>query len=286
VLGLAVTILAVASIFASSLPFAVAWLGTPLVLTALAHYLFRNGSVAPTALWLAAWLTTFLAGLAARSLLAERRGHLFRHAVSVFVGESVARHMDVAGRMHLDSRREEVTVLFTDIEGFTAFSESREPEVVLQSLNLYFEQLNEIVQRHGGQVNKLIGDGMLALFAERPAEPGQPPPEPHALRATRAAIEIAKTESGFRTRAGLHTGMVVVGNVGSGVKLEYTALGDTVNVASRLEALNKERHTRILLSGATRDGIGNAIALLPAGEVAVRGKTTGLPVYTTEWPLE
>ena len=88
------------------------------------------------------------------------------------------------------------------------------------------------------------------------------------------------------TRAGLHTGWVVVGNVGSGDKLEYTALGDTVNVASRLEALNKERDTRILLSGATREAIGDKIATRPAGEVAVRGKTDGLPVYTIEWQLE
>ncbi len=74
--------------------------------------------------------------------------------------------------------------------------------------------------------------------------------------------------------------------MGSGDKLEYTALGDTVNVASRLEALNKERHTRILISAETAKRIGNRIALIPAGEAAVRGKSSGLPVYTIQWKLE
>ncbi len=142
---------------------------------------------------------------AGRSALAERRGSLFRRAVALFVGERVAHQVEVQGTVEIAPHRESVTVLFTDIEGFTAFSESREPEEVMRELNSYFQKLTSIVVRHGGQVNKLIGDGMLALFGETDAPDGD-----GELRAVRAAIEIVALQGTFPTRAGLHTGPAVV----------------------------------------------------------------------------
>lgn len=272
---LAALLLGAGAVFARGRLFALLACGALLSLVGVAHVLFRAGWVAPTAFWFVAWLLAFLFALAVRAGSAEQRGKLFRRAVTLFVGERAAEQMERAGHTAFAPHQEELTVLFTDIAGFTSFCESRTPDEVLATLNRYFEQLTAIVTRHGGQVNKLIGDGMLAIFTQDSARSESP-----AERATRAAIEIVARSEPFRTRAGLHTGPAVVGNVGSGDKLEYTVLGDTVNVASRLQALNKEKDTRILLSAATREAIGGRIALDYAGEVALRGKSAGMPVYT------
>jgi adenylate cyclase len=193
------------------------------------------------------------------------------------VGERLATDVESSERLRVEGRREELTVLFTDIRGFTTFSETREPEEIFACLNDYWAAVTAAVVRHNGQVNKFVGDGMLAIF------PPVADKEPHALRALRAAMEIVAAPGPFETRAGIHSGSAVVGVVGSGDKLEYTVLGDTVNTASRLEALNKELDTKILLSEAVRSQVGNAVALSSIGKVNVRGKSSGEHLYTVLW---
>ena len=126
-------------------------------------------------------------------------------------------------------------------------------------------------------MNKFIGDGILAVFSDEDegATPGD-----HALRAVRCATRMVTAPSRFQTGAGIHTGPAVVGNVGSADKMEYTVLGDTVNLASRLESLNKEHHTKLLMTGATESRFGNAVGNRALGEVPVRGKALPIPLYT------
>jgi adenylate cyclase len=253
-------------------------LGATLVATLSAAWLlYLAGWVAPTASWLLAWLCAAVFTLIGRARLAERRGRLFRGAVAAFVGERLATDVESSERLRVEGRREELTVLFTDIRGFTTFSETREPEEIFACLNDYWAAVTAAVVRHNGQVNKFVGDGMLAIF------PPVADKEPHALRALRAAMEIVAAPGPFETRAGIHSGSAVVGVVGSGDKLEYTVLGDTVNTASRLEALNKELDTKILLSEAVRSQVGNAVALSSIGKVNVRGKSSGEHLYTVLW---
>ena len=134
-----------------------------------------------------------------------------------------------------------------------------------------------IIVNHHGHVNKFIGDGILAVFSDddEGARPGD-----HAWRAVTCATEMVTIPGEFKTGAGLHSGEVVIGNVGSSDKMEFTVLGDTVNLASRLESLNKERKTKLLLSEETREMAGGTIVTLFLGDVPVRGKTVPMKLYT------
>jgi adenylate cyclase len=134
-----------------------------------------------------------------------------------------------------------------------------------------------IIVTYSGHANKFIGDGILAIFCDEDqgAAPGD-----HAFRAVRCATRIVTAQSQFQTGAGIHTGPAVVGNVGSADKMEYTVLGDTVNLASRLESLNKEHHTKLLMSGATQSLLGSKVQTVHLGEVPVRGKAVPINLYT------
>ncbi len=120
-----------------------------------------------------------------------------------------------------------------------------------------------------GHVNKFIGDGILAVFSDddEGAVPGD-----HALRAVQCATRMVTAPSQFQTGAGIHTGLAVVGNVGSADKMEFTVLGDTVNLASRLESLNKEHHTKLLMTGCTEGQAGKQVETTAFGAGAGAGE--------------
>ncbi len=222
-----------------------------------------------------AW--SLVGGVLYRSLTAERKSSFFRKAVALFVGEKVAHSLEKDERIGLTGKRETVTILFSDIRDFTAFCESKDAAEVVDLLNAYMATMCAIIVRHGGHVNKFIGDGILAVFSDEDtgAQAGD-----HAKRAVLCAIEMVQVPSQFSTGAGLHSGEVVIGNVGSSEKMEFTVLGDTVNLASRLESLNKEYRTKLLLSEATFEMIDGAIDTLYLGTVSVRGKSAPMKIYT------
>ena len=169
----------------------------------------------------------------------EKKSKFFRSAVALFVGKEVATSLEKTQKISLLGERRLVTILFTDIRGFTAFCESKDPAVVVDLLNVYMSKMVAIIVKYNGHVNKFIGDGILAVFSDDDtgAQPGD-----HALRTVKAATEMVSEVVGeFRTGAGIHSGEVVIGNVGSSDKLEFTVLGNTVNLASRLESLNKDQ---------------------------------------------
>jgi adenylate cyclase len=138
-----------------------------------------------------------------------------------------------------------------------------------------------IIHQHHGHVNKFIGDGILAVFCDDDLH-GQPGTRAgdHAIRATRCAIEMVTAPNDFKTGAGLHSGPVVIGNVGSAEKMEFTVLGDTVNLASRLESMNKELKSRLLMSDATQELLDNQVEVKCLGSVTIRGKTLPMKIYT------
>ena len=216
-----------------------------------------------------------------RFLTTQQRGLLFRKAISLFVGHQVATSLDEADDIALSGRRLSVTILFTDIRGFTAFTEKvcdeQGPEVVVKLLNEYMAMMVHFIVEHQGHVNKFIGDGILAVFCDedKGAVPGD-----HARRAVRCATQMVTAPSQFKTGAGIHTGLAVVGNIGSAEKMEFTVLGDTVNLASRLESLNKEQHTCLLMTDATQRELGDEIDTVQLGAVPVRGKAVPIYLYT------
>jgi adenylate cyclase len=217
-----------------------------------------------------------LGALAYRFLSAERRGNLFRRAISLFVGTKVASSLEQSNTIALSGTRETLTIMFTDIRGFTAFCDERDAGEVVEVLNEYLAAMVSIIVSHRGQVNKFIGDGILAIFSD---EDGTRHGD-HATRAVRCAIEMVSRPGRLKTGAGIHTGEAVVGNVGSSDKMEYTVLGDTVNLASRLESLNKEHKTQVLLSEATRRLLNEDLETVHLGTTPVRGKAEPLNLYT------
>ena len=164
--------------------------------------------------------------------------------------------------------------MFVDFRGFTAGAQSRTPQEVVDRLDGAFAVLVDILERHGGIVNKFLGDGFLALFGA-PFETRDAAPQ--AVAAAREMVEamdrVNVTSSWpLRIGIGIHLGEVVAGSVGSPRRKEYTVIGDTVNFASRLEALNKEFGSHLLISREVRDAAGDgARDAVFHGEVAVRG---------------
>jgi adenylate cyclase len=245
------------------------------------HLLFRWGLILSTSEMLLATSICLMASVIYRFATAEKRGNLFRRAVSLFVGKQLTTSLDETENIALTGKRLNVTILFTDIRGFTAFTEQvceeQGPEAVVKMLNEYMAAMVAVIVKYHGHVNKFIGDGILAVFSDddEGAVPGD-----HALRTVRCATEMVTLPGQFQTGSGIHTGLVVVGNVGSADKMEYTVLGDTVNLASRLESLNKEHHTKLLMTGVTQGMLGKNVETVHLGEVPVRGKAMPIPLYT------
>ncbi len=202
--------------------------------------------------------------------------------------EYVSQLADNYQNVKLGGQRIPVTLLFSDIRGFTSLSERLDPEVVVEMLNEYLDRMAEVVFRHGGTLDKFIGDAVMA-FWNAPV-----PVEDHARRAVEAALDMleeletlnqrwasAGADSQLRIGIGINTGDAIVGNIGSLTrKLDYTAIGDTVNLAARLEGLNKEYGSSIIVSEATRAALpGDAYELRPIDDVKVKGKEKSVRIF-------
>ena len=171
-----------------------------------------------------------------------------------------------------------LTVLFSDIDGFTRLSEELGDDVV-PLLTDYLEQASAAIIGQGGTIDKFIGDAVMAFW-------GAPvPDERHAVAACAAALDFQRRLAGrdrlppLRTRIGINTGRMLVGNIGSNERLSYTVIGDSVNVASRLEALNKRYGTEIIIGPDTRHAAGDAIVVRRLDQVAVYGRVQGMAIY-------
>ena len=207
------------------------------------------------------------------------RADLGRYLPAELVDKVVRREQDMA----LGGRRAAITVLFADVVAFTPLTEKHPPEVVVGILNELFTILTEIVFRHGGTVDKFVGDCVMAIW-------GAPTPlEDHARRALSAAEDMLRWlevgNAGWEKRhgvriqlaIGVHTGEAVVGNVGSETRMEYTAIGDVVNVAARLEAI--ARPQQILVSSATREAAGDGFAYIDLGLQQMAGRAQAVHLY-------
>jgi adenylate cyclase len=179
----------------------------------------------------------------------------------------------------LGGRVEELTIFFSDIRGFSTFSEELAPEKLADMLGQYLQTMTNVVSDSGGTVDKFIGDAVMAFWnAPRPVEE-------HAYKAVVAALDcqqaITKLEDAelLYTRIGIHTGRVMVGNFGARERMSYTVLGDGVNLAARLEGVNKEYGTRILISQPTFEQIRDRIACRRIDRIAVKGKSQATDIY-------
>ena len=192
------------------------------------------------------------------------------------------------GEEALAGRRRRITVLFSDIRGFTTLSERLEPEEVVGLLREYLTAATAIVFRHGGSVDKYMGDAIMALY-------GAPFDQPdHAARAVRTGLElqqcvqalsaqwVARGGGSLLSGVGIHTGDAVVGAMGSQQRLEFTAIGDTVNVASRLEGLTRDFGSPVIISQTTYQEVGGLFQARPLGSVRVRGRELPVDIYAID----
>lgn len=220
--------------------------------------------------------------------MAERRQRIairkaFQHYVPPDVVAEMIRHPEL---LKLGGTRRRITIVFTDLKGFTTISESLAPEVVAKIMNDHFTEMTRIIHRHGGTVVQFIGDAIMAFWGAPLDDPEQ------AFNAVSAAVEMQGTmglmrrqmiSQGFpeiRMRIGIHSGEAIVGNMGSIDRFGYTALGDTVNLASRLEGVNKQYGSEILLSHATAQLLENKIMLMYVDRVVVKGREKPIDIYT------
>ena len=210
----------------------------------------------------------------------DRVKELFGKYVTTQVSEEVLK-----GDINLGGEERRVTMLISDIRGFTTMSEQMSAEQVVTFLNDYFSGMVDAVFEYGGVLDKFLGDGLLAVYGSFGSDPDHPV---HAvstalrMKARLANINQGRAAQGLpavRIGIGIHTGEVVVGNIGSQKRLEYTVIGDGVNITSRLEALNKDFATMILISEATYEAVKDQFECRHMPEAKLRGKTKLIQFY-------
>jgi adenylate cyclase len=234
-------------------------------------------SLAALLIYLAASLTSFMRSEARRRHLRSAFGHYLAPTV-------IEQLLEDPNRLKLGGERRETTFLFTDIAGFTGLTERIEPAELVRLLNEYLDETCSIVFRNGGTIDKIVGDALHVMFNAPSDQPD------HAQRAVTCAIELddfchrfseTKRASGTdfgETRIGVNTGYTVVGNFGGTQRFDYTAHGDAINTAARLESVNQHLGTRVCVSGsATRSCEG--IGFRPVASLVLKGKTDGIDVF-------
>jgi class 3 adenylate cyclase len=210
-----------------------------------------------------------------------------KELVRRFATSEVAQDLQQSG-FALQGRHVVATVLFCDIRDFTALVESQPPEETIELLNTYYTLMFDAINGQGGVVNQMIGDGLMAIF-------GAPMPLPdHAAAAARAALDmiemielfgVERRDAGrapIRIGVGIATGELIAGYTGTQKRATYTCIGDTVNLAARLETHTKVAQRAILIDAATRAGLGDLIAVEPLGPVALRGKAAAVEVFALQ----
>ncbi|CAN5280090.1 adenylate/guanylate cyclase domain-containing protein [soil metagenome] len=235
--------------------------------------------------WVVGWILAFTAvGTAARAIGSEQR-KFAQSALGKYLPRDIAAEIlrDPDG-LKLHGEKREIFVVFTDLEGFTKLSHAIEPEIVATILNSYLEILSDIVLDHGGTIDKFVGDAVVAFWGAPIARPDD------GERAGRAAWAMCEAGETFRkgvpdgvpaigrTRVGLHHGEAIVGNFGGEGRIQYTALGDSMNTAARLESANKQLNSRMLVSREAAE-LSGLDWYRPLGRVVLRGRSTPIDVF-------
>lgn len=247
-----------------------------------AQFSFNKGTI-PDLIWpVFAIFVAYLTVMAYRNFteFSEKRKikNAFSHYVSKDLVEKIANAPEEAS---LGGEKRNISVLFLDIENFTGISESLKPQEVVTLINFYFDALSKLIMDHKGTVDKFEGDAIMAIF-------GAPIESPdHANQACLTAISIREKmselnkNSGYNLniRIGICTGEAIVGNMGSRERFDYTAIGDTVNTASRLEGVNKFYETKIMVSESTKIESQNTFFFRQIDTVCLKGKTQKLAIY-------
>ena len=221
-----------------------------------------------------------------RFILEGKNKEKIKQAMGKYLSQDIMKNVvQNIDDIKLGGKRTVVTVLFADIRGFTAISEKMSAEDVSKILNEYFTEIEPIISKYNGVINKFIGDAVMAIFGE-PIQDIH-----HPENAVKCANEMLKKVSNLREKwmfegkpkieigVGINTGECFVGNIGSEKRLEYTVIGDTVNLASRIESFNKVYHTNFLVSSSTYSYVNTIADVIKISEVTIRGKSKKMDIY-------
>lgn len=206
-----------------------------------------------------------------------------RNYFGKYVSENIIKRLMAEKEIGVGGRRQDVSVLYTDVRGFTSLSEKLPPEEVVRSLNEHFNILTEIAFRHGGTVDKIIGDSVMVIFGAPVAH------KDHALRAVRCGIEMqrkmaelnrqlkAKGKPEVPIGVSVNSGMAIIGNIGSDRFMDYTAVGDTVNTAARLQGAAGAGE--VVISESTYTPVKGEVKVIRKERITVKGKEKPLTIY-------
>jgi adenylate cyclase len=226
------------------------------------------------------------AGVAWQYFVEGRQKREMKRLFGRYVSKDVFEHLVADPSLaRLGGVRRDMTVLFSDIRGFTTASEQGTPESIVAQLNDYFTAMVDVLFRHQGTLDKFVGDMVMGLFGAPMADPR------HADHAVETALEMMSVLAGLNARwvsegrpaldigIGINSGEMIAGNIGSDAIMSYTVIGDAVNLGSRLESLNKTYGTHILISEATRERLTIGVETRRVDSVIVKGKTQAVVVY-------
>jgi adenylate cyclase len=235
------------------------------------------------------------------AVLSQKKEQRIRNIFQKYVPQELIDQFFAHPESMLVGDNRELSVLFSDIRSFTSISEQMQPDVLVSSLNRYFSVMVELIMDQGGVIDKYIGDAIMAFFGAPVHH------EDDALNSVHAGISMVEAldafnegqkQSGlpeFKIGVGINYGVVTVGNIGTDRKMDYTVIGDMVNVASRLEGLTKPYHQSLIISEVLKERIGDSVPSRIVDSVAVKGRSAGLRIYTVKrtltpaeekgWPL-
>ena len=257
--------------------------------TAASVYAFSNGLWLPLVAPVTSVGLTFVGQLAWVYFVEGREKRQVKRLFSRYVPKDVYEQLLAdPERAALGGKRRTMTVLFSDVRGFTAMSEKASPEEVVGQLNEYFSRMVDVLFAHHGTLDKFVGDMIMGLF-------GAPLDDPdHAEHAVQTALAMSRELDALNVEwsaagrplldigIGISTGEMVAGNIGSSAIMSYTVIGDTVNLGARLESLNKDYATRIIISEATKEALKGRYDIRPLGEVIVKGKSRPVKIFEVE----
>ena len=231
-------------------------------------------------------LITMIFAYSFRFILEGKNKEKIKQAMGKYLSQDIMQNVvKNIDDIRLGGKKANVTVLFADIRGFTSMSEKMTAEEVSMILNEYFSEIEPIITKYNGVINKFIGDAVMAIFGEPIQDIN------HPTNAVKCAYDMLKKVDWLQDKwlnegkpkieigIGINTGEAFVGNIGSEKRLEYTVIGDMVNLASRIESYNKVYKTNFLISSSTYAQVSSIVDVIKISEVTIRGKSKKMDIY-------
>ncbi len=247
---------------------------------------FNNNIIPLVITPLAVQLSTMIFGYSYRFILEGKNKEKIKNAMGKYLSQDIMKNVvQNIDDIKLGGKKANVTVLFADIRGFTSMSEKMTAEEVSVILNEYFSEIEPIITKYNGVINKFIGDAVMAIFGEPIQDINHPQNAVKCACAMLKKVEELQEKWLFEGKPkieigiGINTGEAFVGNIGSEKRLEYTVIGDMVNLASRIESYNKVYKTNMLISSSTYSQVSDLVDVIKIADVTIRGKAKKMDIY-------